>query len=110
MKYFILSVFVIILFLGEINSYLVGDLEPAESQLQTEFKKGNGREFQEAEHSAEGEKGAKGFAERHEQESGKKGYHNSEGNKKQYAEGGKAIFYCYVFFYIIWKKGMTPII
>lgn len=89
MKYRIFSLFFLaILFLEEIQSFTIQELEPAEAHLQTEFKKGGGKEYQDVQHSAESEKGSKGYAERHEEESGKKGYHNREGEKKKYAEAG----------------------
>lgn len=97
MKYLTFSAAVCILFfLVEIQSFVIQELEPAETPLQTEFKKGGGKEYQEAQHSAEGEKGSKGYAERHEEESGKKGYHDREGEKKHYAEAGKKCFVSYI--------------
>lgn len=91
MKHLIIPVLLLTFFLHEIHSYIVRDLEPAESQSKTEFKKKDGTEYQEAQHSAEGEKGSEGYAGRHEEENGKKGYHDIEGHKKHYAEAGKIL-------------------
>lgn len=96
MKYLIVSIFLVVVFFSEIRSYVLIDLEPAASQVQAEFKKGGGKEYEDARHSAEGEKGSKGYVERHEEESGKKGYHDREGEKKNYAEAGNFLNSCVV--------------
>lgn len=63
------------------------DLEPAASE-QVGYKNVGGKAFVQSEHSANGERGDKGYSSKHQEASGSKGHHDREDHKKLYAQAG----------------------